>query len=287
MAEGSPLTLSVKMTVEVWAGPDGDWVNNFRQGWGATSPMYVMAMQWANSQVARLQNQYSPPRVFFAGHSLGGGLASAAAEHCALANKANPKLNLRGITFNASGLHPNTVAPGSVRAAPLFDYTVRDEILTTLQSRASEMPLIGHFLRIAGRQLPEAVTNITIWPGYSGGMDKTLPPARAALPVLFPVEKQTALPDRKDWSHFEALDAVLSKSSTTLEVAQNLLDMLNQRYGAEARADSWTIWGMYQEMLRKFVAGLQPELADIQKLFGLSVNYHLMDQVAATYYDCI
>jgi hypothetical protein len=283
MAEGVPITLNLKLTVEIWAGPNGDWVNNFRQGWGVYSPLYDQGMKWAKAQVDRLQGQYDPPRVFFTGHSLGGGVASAAAQYCAYKFDGNKKLSLRGLTFNAAGLHPNTVAPGSTRAAPVFDYSVRDEILTTLQSRTHDMPLIGEIFRIANRKLPEAVTNITIRPGISGG-GAPLPAAGAKLPALFPVSVQTAINPAPDWTALESLQGIMAASGTVLEVFQNLLNYLASTYGAEARDSSWTIVGMYQFMLKKYFAALQPGLTGAGTLFGWSTAYHLMPTVAETYY---
>lgn len=278
-----PFDLTLRLQVEVWAGPNGDWANNFRQGWGIASPLYNNAKNWAVGQVQRLKDAYDPPRIFFTGHSLGGGVASACAQWCAFRLGRDPRLTLRGLTFNSAGLHPNTVTPGSLRAANVFDYTVRDEILTTLQSRTNDMPLIGHFFRIAKRKLPEAVTNITISPGTSGG-DAPLPAEGQPLPVLFPAKQQTAIKVDHDWSYLTALDGVLASSNTTLEFFQNFLEMLNMRYGAEARDDSWTVVGMYQKMIGQFMTGLQPEVGDVSKLFAFSTAYHLMPQVAETYF---
>jgi len=76
-----------------------DWQNNFRQGLNAESPYYKRAVT-IGSNVHDAVGNPPNPRVSFAGHSLGGGLASAAAKASGL--PAN--------TFNAAGLHPATVA---------------------------------------------------------------------------------------------------------------------------------------------------------------------------------
>ncbi|MDD5297913.1 MAG: hypothetical protein PHU46_13475 [Rhodocyclaceae bacterium] len=76
-----------------------DWQNNFRQGLNAESPYYKRAVT-IGSNIQDAVGNPPNPRVRFAGHSLGGGLASAAAKASGL--PAN--------TFNAAGLNPATVA---------------------------------------------------------------------------------------------------------------------------------------------------------------------------------
>jgi hypothetical protein len=77
-------------------GSRADWVNNFYQGTGYEGPQYTAAMELARmlSVVDGLENSLT-----FSGHSLGGGLASAAA----VATGHN------AYTFNAAGLHENTL----------------------------------------------------------------------------------------------------------------------------------------------------------------------------------
>jgi Protein of unknown function (DUF2974) len=110
-----------------------DWANNFTQGTGKQTPYYDRAMTMA-SRV----NQMSDGNFELTGHSLGGGLASAA----------SAVTGAQTTTFNSAGLHPSTAQrflsenPGlGVRAA--FDtnktvtpYQVKGEILTTLQESA-------------------------------------------------------------------------------------------------------------------------------------------------------
>lgn len=71
-----------------------DWSNNARQALGLNSESYAKALQ-IGRQIARSDEQVS-----FTGHSLGGGLASAAA--IASGRHAD--------TFNAAGLHADTIA---------------------------------------------------------------------------------------------------------------------------------------------------------------------------------
>lgn len=78
---------------EEWGGSDG--ITNLRQGLGMDSEYYSQAME-----IARTIETMAPGRVSYTGHSMGGGLASAAA-------------GMKGATartFNAAGLHEKTIA---------------------------------------------------------------------------------------------------------------------------------------------------------------------------------
>ncbi len=84
----------------------GDWGANFGQGAGFESEYYNQA-----GEVGRTAARSAPGRVQFTGHSLGGGLASAAS--AATGGDAT--------TFNAAGLHPDTAErmgnnPASIEA---------------------------------------------------------------------------------------------------------------------------------------------------------------------------
>jgi hypothetical protein len=90
-----------------------DWIDDIKQGLGYDSDQYNAAMDIAR-RLLELQNLFSagtvaaPGNLFVTGHSLGGGLASAAAVAA----------GLPGHTFNAAGMHANTLNeqlyPGSM-----------------------------------------------------------------------------------------------------------------------------------------------------------------------------
>ncbi|MEO0500703.1 MAG: Mbeg1-like protein [Pseudomonadota bacterium] len=119
-----------------------DWNNNLRQGVGGDSPYYDQAIQ-----IGR-QAALSGADVEFVGHSLGGGMASAAAVAS----------GLDASTFNAAGLSNNTIdsalaanpngAPGEVTA-----YYVPGEILHNIQEDDSS--LINGF-DLVGKIAPDA-----------------------------------------------------------------------------------------------------------------------------------
>ncbi len=99
------------------------WKNNLQQGLGFESEQYKRAIKLASD----IEDTY-PNGFEIAGHSLGGGLTSAAS----IVTKA------KGFSFNAAGLHPNTIKEyGLARSAgeKLIDaYQVKGEVLTSAQN---------------------------------------------------------------------------------------------------------------------------------------------------------
>lgn len=104
-----------------------DWENNILQGLGLESDYYKRAMGLADAT-----NVATRGRLDVTGHSLGGGLASAAAA----------SVGLSGVTFNASGVDPETVPNIDLAQAgsKLDVYQVAGEPLTTAQNY---LPLPG------------------------------------------------------------------------------------------------------------------------------------------------
>ena len=98
-----------------------DWGQNARQGVGVQSAYYTRAQQIA----ARVSASPKGNDIKFVGHSLGGGLASAASRA-----SGNP-----ATTFNAAGLNPLTVLRGDKWKfdSPIEAVRVRGEILTSIQ----------------------------------------------------------------------------------------------------------------------------------------------------------
>ncbi|MGK4007950.1 DUF4150 domain-containing protein [Sorangium sp. So ce1036] len=95
-----------------------DWKNNIAQGLNIESPYYRDAVRVGNTLGGS---------VDYTGHSLGGGLASAAATAG----------GSRGWTFNAAGLNAGTVTGygGTERPADIAAYRVQDEVLTGAQEQ--------------------------------------------------------------------------------------------------------------------------------------------------------
>jgi hypothetical protein len=124
--ESMPATLVFKGTTVL-----EDWLNNAQQGMDMDSDYYKKAVELG----AMIKNARRP--VSISGHSLGGGLAAACAYTC----------GKDAWTFNAAGLHPNTVerygevpVPANIQA-----YRHEGEVLTAVQ----EPGWVGKFARIA------------------------------------------------------------------------------------------------------------------------------------------
>lgn len=108
-------------------GRVGDWVTNGQQGLGLPSNHYAQALEIGRS-IARADPTLD---VSFVGHSLGGGLAS----HAANAS------GREAITFNAAGLHSVSRAEGAavaaengLRTGTADNFSVPGEFLTTAQN---------------------------------------------------------------------------------------------------------------------------------------------------------
>lgn len=121
-----------------------DWINNARQGIGWDSKQYDQAVQ-----LARDAQQAFGENMVITGHSLGGGLAAAAA----LAT------DTTAVTFNAAGVHDDTLRglgldPGAVKSdaenGQIRRYNVGGEILTAAQE---DVPLLNKIPDAPGHEI--------------------------------------------------------------------------------------------------------------------------------------
>ncbi|NVE01905.1 DUF2974 domain-containing protein, partial [Massilia sp. BJB1822] len=133
-----------------------DWAHNFLQSVGKSSSQYERAIEIAR----RLKSSEIAAQLTFTGHSLGGGLASAQ----------SIVTGIPGITFNAAGLNPATVAPYGpnlmTRAPSIRAYYVQGELLSTMQDSGATVvsstaawlgsPLLGVGSYAALSRLPKA-----------------------------------------------------------------------------------------------------------------------------------
>ncbi len=110
-----------------------DWLNNILQGGGFEADQYKLAMENGKLLVAQLGRE----NLEFTGHSLGGGLAAALAT----------VTEIKCITFNAAGVHANTLKKynKTFEDARLWviNYYIPGEILTFLQVKTLMPDAIG------------------------------------------------------------------------------------------------------------------------------------------------
>jgi type VI secretion system secreted protein VgrG len=152
-----------------------DWRNNTRQGMDAHSPYYKQAVS-IGKNVAEAVGDPANPAVSFTGHSLGGGLASAAAKASGL--PAN--------TFNAAGLNAATVARygGTSQDADIFAYHVPGDPLTEANVEGvnflglkKELPLAAG----TSQEVARAAADATIPPGQSDTYFHSMPVVTRAI----------------------------------------------------------------------------------------------------------
>lgn len=131
-----------------------DWINNARQGIGWDSKQYDQA-----AQLAQDAQQAFGENMVITGHSLGGGLASFAAA----------ATDTAAVTFNASGVHDDTLRgaglnPDTVKAdaadGQIRRYNISGEMLTAAQE---DVPLVngipdalGHEINLDDPDPPQA-----------------------------------------------------------------------------------------------------------------------------------
>ena len=152
-----------------------DWRNNTRQGLDVNSPYYKQAVS-IGKNVAEAVGQPANPAVSFAGHSLGGGLASAAAQASGL--PAN--------TFNAAGLNAATVARygASPQAADIFAYHVPGDPLTQANVEGINLGIYTLPLPLAAgtsQEVARAAEDATIPPGLSDTYFHSMPVVTRAI----------------------------------------------------------------------------------------------------------
>ncbi len=140
-----------------------DWLNNARQGAGMQSDYYDRAMTVAKA----LSGVKGQEGFEITGHSLGGGLASAAAA----------VTGAHATTFNSAGLHPDT-APRFIQGGPLFDtgktvvaYQVQGEVLTSTQQGVANMSVLR---RAQAGYLAETAAELSRLPGLEDAVTKKI-----------------------------------------------------------------------------------------------------------------
>lgn len=294
-APGQNISVNLQLTLDILAKENGDWNSNIKQGLGRPSAQYKNAKTFGNEIVDEKIKPLHDKRLEITGHSLGGGLAAAVT--CVL-DRNHPSVHFHGMIFNSAGVHPNTVAPASLSDGSINNFTVEDEILTTIQSYTSRIPVIGSIFRMAERTIgqkgmPEALGTRRVIPGCSPGSghfgDKGTP-----LPNLFPIKNQNAVPEYTgDFPVLTQLDGMLQSSGNITQFGTSFARWLNRRYRDQAiqnnRDSDENYWfperidRTYKEMIRLLQEDIQPEIDAVVKIMMMSVEYHGMDFVIAAY----
>jgi uncharacterized protein YukE len=136
-----------------------DWGTNAQQGIGALSGQHLQAISLAQD----LAGSVGSENMVITGHSLGGGLASTA----------SVATDIPAVTFNAAGVHANTVAAAtalgmgdaSYSSGQIRNYHVRGEMLTTLQNPLGSF--VDHVPFVGDDPLPNALgTQIALNPAH-------------------------------------------------------------------------------------------------------------------------
>lgn len=294
---GLDITVRFNVALDLMAKEDGDWIANIVQGLGHATPQYEEAIEFGRTSMRTRIEPSIDNRLEITGHSLGGSLAAAVG--CVL-DREFPDINIHATTFNAAGVHRNTVKPASLGEAAIHNFTVADEILTTLHTFTARLPIVGSIFRMAERTInqvgmPAATGQLivqkgkappgTTHPGESGG----------DLPKLFPIEQQTRVSEyRGDFPILTAIDGMLSSSGGDIgRFATRFLDWMNQRYRARAirnnrdsEEDFWfpeRIDRTYREMGNLLMEELDPEIDALMKIVLEAVKFHGMDYVIAAY----
>lgn len=140
-------------TIAVWTKNQGDWATNVKQGLGERTTQYDEYAVDDALEAAQYANDQWNGNLMILGHSLGGGLASFAT---CVAQREFPFMNIKTNVFNAAGVHPATVnrAGTALSAGVALNYTVEDEILTTVQKTPNcPIPLVDSIFRWAGKRM--------------------------------------------------------------------------------------------------------------------------------------
>lgn len=239
--------ITIEAEFELWLNQDeGDWATNGLQGLGYKTKHYgenlMKAVDDAMDSARKFGNQ-----LRITGHSLGGGLASAGAIY---AKAQDPEMKIYGLTYDASGVHPNTAKDlftslDLASDAKIIARAVEDEVLTSLEKTSDFVPIISSLVRYTGNRLPPPIGTFHsakgVSPGKMGGEEKGHEYARkwTEMPNLFPIEDQTLIPAQNGqdplatWGNLAGL---MANARNMEEMLEKFHDEISERVKA-ARAD--------------------------------------------------
>ena len=206
-------SIMIEMQLELWLNPDqGDWATNVLQGIGERTVQYGQELKDAVQDAVQIARNEFDGRLRIIGHSLGGGLASAAAIR---ARYLDSELKVYGLTYDSSGVHRTTARdlggdlnnPDSV--PPIVARSVEDEILTSMQKESDFVPFASSAIRFTGNKMPPALGALAEKKGVSPGPigNKRAPDGTiinghefatkwGRMPNLLPIEDQNLIAPR-------------------------------------------------------------------------------------------
>nr|WP_272211419.1 hypothetical protein [Marinicella sp. W31]MDC2877306.1 hypothetical protein [Marinicella sp. W31] len=255
------VTVKLQFTATLYMGENGDWPTNFAQGLGFYPKQYSDGVKAAEKIAGIAANNWNN-RLIITGHSLGGGLTSAAA---IAAQVSEPDLQIYCKTYNAAGITAYTAkqAGGSLNTAaliPVRAYYVFGEILNSLQAPTPLVPIVSNFLRWSGHKMPQAVSNPHGYQGISPGemsfSHKTYAPMWEALPTLYPLERQTL--SQHQYTVLNDIEGLALSSRTLSQFAEKLID-----YFVGKLAEGKTLTKGETDAIQEAISARTPEFANM------------------------
>lgn len=233
---GGGLAVNWTGSASLFYGKNGDWPTNIAQALGEYPLQYQQAISAGRDAASEGMADWNG-RLMILGHSLGGGLASAAA---LAAKKAQPKLALCCNTYNAPGLHGITAERAltsltEAAGAGITAHSVRGDILTSLQTPGL-LPLISDVLRWEGVKLPPAIPCQAPSQGKSPGGPPSMmfthlerAPKWHSLPNLFPLRNQSLV--RGNLATIQGIFSAAANANNFAGFVENFVSMLADRLG--------------------------------------------------------
>lgn len=288
MIRGQRANLDVTLTLDIYASQAGDWAANLRQGLGQRSEKYERSIVYGREGLTYLRPKIlaarsgstRTPKVYFTGHSLGGGFASAAAT---VAVAEFPDLSILLDIYNSAGLHSNTVGqsgngPQATATCPVRAFTVRDEILTTLQSDNHYLPFVGTVMKILRVDMAKSL-------GSPSRTQSVHPVELKSQNNLFPL-------DLGQFPRLREVDDAVRTATSVGAFTQKLNDYLISNYGTQVGFGMGAMMGLgglsgiamlYQVAFRRFMEDTEVEQQRLTGIMEESLARHGMDYVIASY----
>ena len=245
-------------SLELWLNKDeGDWATNVLQGVGVRTVQYGEELKSTVQDALDEADQFGK-QLRITGHSLGGGLASAAALY---AKSLDPEAEIYGLAYDAAGVHPNTAKDlfsslDRASDAKIIVRAVEDEVLTSMEKTADFVPIASSVIRFTGSTMPPPIGAYSEKKGISPGplgnswaegnaeiiKGHEYAPKWSRMPNLLEIGAQDLIPRRDGgdplatWGN---LAGHFANASTLRQAMDNLNGEIERRVNAQrdARAD--------------------------------------------------